>query len=94
MKLVYKPFSIFAHQLAARAGKAAFGAIWNRVGPGEAPPAPTAGRLNLVYVAGSAALEAATMAAVGAVADQLSARVFHHLIGAWPQKPRDTEREG
>ena len=91
MKLVYKPFAIFAHQIAARAGKATFSAIWSKVGPGETPPRPTAGRLGLAYVAGSAALEAATMAAVGAVVDQLTARLFHHLIGAWPDKPEGTE---
>jgi hypothetical protein len=90
MKLVYTPFSIFAHQIAARAGKAAFHSIWTRVSVSDTPPpSATAGRVNLVYVAGSAALEAATMAAVGAIVDQLTARAFHHLLGAWPTKPAD-----
>ena len=93
MKLVYMPFKVFAHQVATRAGKAAFGSIWSKVGPDEKPPAPTAGRRNLAYVAGSAALEAATMAAVAAVADQLAARAFHHLLGAWPEKPGSDEEE-
>lgn len=91
MRLVYKPFSIFAHQLAARLGKDAFNAIWTRVGDGERPAPPTAGRLNLFEVASAAALEAATMAATTAVIDQLTARVFHHLLGAWPQKPQSAE---
>lgn len=87
MKLLYTPFSLFAHQLAGRIGKSAFAAIWGKVGSGEKPPAPTAGRLSLTAVAGSAALEAATMAATTAVVDQLTARFFHHLLGAWPKKP-------
>jgi hypothetical protein len=88
MKLVYKPFSLFAHQLAGRIGKSAFAALWGRIGSGERPPAPTAGRLSLTSVAGSAALEAATMAATTAVIDQLTARAFHHLVGAWPEKAK------
>jgi hypothetical protein len=88
MKLVYAPFSLFAHQLAGRVGKSAFAAIWRKVGSGERPPAPSAGRLSLTSVAGSAALEAATMAAATAVIDQLTARTFHHLLGAWPQKTK------
>jgi hypothetical protein len=88
MKLVYKPFSLFAHQLAGRLGKSAFAAIWQKVGSGEGPPAPTAGRLSLTSVAGSAAREAATMAATTAVIEQLTARAFHHLLGAWPQKTK------
>ena len=94
MKLVYKPFSIFAHQLATRVGKSAFDAIWTNVRSGETPPVPTAGRVSLTYVAAAAALEAATMAAVAAVIDQLSARAFHSLVGAWPDKPPKTKEAG
>ena len=88
MKVVYKPFSLFTRQIATRVGNTAFGAIWARVaGSSERPPNATAGHRSLVGVAGAAALEAATMAAVAAVADQLTARAFHHLLGAWPEKP-------
>lgn len=87
MKVVYKPFSLFTRQIASRVGKSAFGAIWGRVAESEHPPKPTAGHRNLASVAGAAALEAATMAAVTAVVDQLTARAFHHLLGAWPEKP-------
>jgi hypothetical protein len=92
MGLVYKPFSIFAHGIAARLGKETFAAIWMRVGDGDRPAQPTAGRLNLFAVASAAALEAATMAATTAVIDQLTARVFHHLLGAWPQRPQAAEQ--
>jgi hypothetical protein len=87
MKVVYKPFSLFTRQIATRVGNTAFGAIWARVADSERPPKATAGHRSLVAVAGAAALEAATMAAVAAVADQLTARAFHHLLGAWPEKP-------
>lgn len=92
MKLVYKPFSIFAKSVGTRLGKTAFDAVWDRVGPGPAPPSPTAGQVNLAYLAGSAALEAATMAAIAAVIDQLTARGFHYLIGAWPEKSRKADQ--
>ncbi len=35
----------------------------------------------------TAALQAAVLAGVGAVIDQIAARVFHQLFGAWPGKP-------
>jgi hypothetical protein len=91
MKFVYKPFQIVAHSVASRLGKTAFETVWGRVGDGDRPPKPTAGRVSLPRVATAAALEAATMAAVGAVIDQLTARSFHHLIGAWPEKPPEAE---
>jgi hypothetical protein len=93
VKLVYTPFSIFAKQVATRLGKATFEGIWAKVGDGEKPPKPTAGRAGLVEVAGAAALEAATMAAVGAAVDQLTARWFHYLFGAWPAKPNAEKTE-
>jgi hypothetical protein len=86
MKLLFKPFEIFAGVIAHRTGRTAFQAMWSRMGE-EEPPSPLAGRVGLAQVAGSAALEAATIAAAAAMADQLAARVFHHLFGAWPEKP-------
>jgi len=87
MKLLYKPFAIFAGVIGHRTGRTAFEAVWSHVGEDEKPPSPRAGRLGLAQVAGSAALEAATVAAIAAVFEQLAARVFHHLFGAWPEKP-------
>jgi hypothetical protein len=91
MKFVYKPFQIVAHSIATKLGKTAFESVWGKVGEGERPPKPTAGRISVPKVAAAAALEAATMAAIGAAVDQLTARSFHHLIGAWPEKPPEAE---
>ncbi len=89
MKFIYKPFSIMASAVGKKLGQAAFEALWAAIGEGERPPKPTASELPLARVATAAALEAATMAAAGAVVDQLAARAFHHLIGAWPDKPSE-----
>jgi hypothetical protein len=88
MKLFYKPFSILGHQIAGRLGRTAFAALWERVGGGDPPPKATAGRVGLVRLATATALEAATMAAAGAIVEQLTARFFHNLLGAWPEKPK------
>jgi hypothetical protein len=86
MKLLYKPFEIAAKMVGKRIGKTAFAKLWERLGDPAGPPKPTTGRQELATLAGAAAVEAATLAAVGAVIDQLAARVFHHLFGAWPGK--------
>lgn len=93
MKLVYKPFALVARSIGSRLGKAAFHGVWGRVGESDHPPSPTAGRVNLAQLAAVAALEAATLAAIEATIDQLSARAFHQLIGAWPEKPPEAEDE-
>ncbi|HWD85155.1 MAG TPA: DUF4235 domain-containing protein [Solirubrobacteraceae bacterium] len=93
MKFIYKPFSILAKSVGTRLGKSAFDTVWERVGDSEEPPSPTAGRVSLARVAASAALEAATMAAVGAAIEQLTARGFHRLIGAWPEKAPEAEQQ-
>ncbi len=87
MKLLYKPLGIITAVLAHRIGRTAFQAVWSRVGAQDRPPSPLAGRIGLAQVAGSAALEAATIATVSAVIEQLAARLFHHIFGAWPEKP-------
>ena len=89
VKLVYKPFAIIAGTIGKKLGQAAFESVWASVGEGEKPPKPTAGPRPLTHVAATAALEAATRAAAGAVVDQLAARMFHHLLGAWPDKPQE-----
>lgn len=85
MKLLYAPFSIVAGVLGARAGRTAFTALWSRISdsPKPSPKAPDA---SLAGVALAAALEGATLAASGAVVSNLSARLFHHLFGAWPEQ--------
>jgi hypothetical protein len=85
VRLLYKPFGIAAGILGARAGRKAFRALWSRVSetPKPSPGEPDAGFGQVVV---SAAIEGATLAAVGAAVNLLAARAFHHLIGIWPDK--------
>ena len=87
MGVLYKPFSIIAKMLGKRAGRAAFANVWEQVGDGDGPPASNAGYRPVTSVFWTAALQAAVLAGVGAVIDQMAARVFHQLFGAWPGKP-------
>ena len=98
MKILYKPFGIIASLIGAKIAKSVFKALWTRIDqrrrPSRRPP-----DASFQKVVGAAALEAATMAAIGAAVDRASARTFHHLTGIWPgerrartgagQKPRD-----
>jgi hypothetical protein len=87
MKLLYTPFSIVAGILGARAGRKAFATLWGELSDSPKPSAkaPDAG---LAQVALSAALEGATLAGTAAIVTQLSVRLFHHLFGVWPEKPK------
>jgi uncharacterized protein DUF4235 len=85
MKILYKPFGLIAGLIAARIAKSLFTAIWAKV-DNTPPPEPTAPSATFPKAVGGKALEAATMAGVGAAADRLGAKVFHHLTGAWPGK--------
>jgi Protein of unknown function (DUF4235) len=89
MKLLYTPFQIVTKIVSNRIGKDAFSSIWSRFSDLEKPPAATAGHRKLTHVAGAAALEAATLAAFTAVGQQLTARLFHYLFGAWPERPKE-----
>ncbi len=83
MKFLYKPFGIIAGLIGARIARSIFVAVWARIDE-EAPPKPTTEEASFPKVVGAAALEAATMASIGAVVDRAGARVFHHLTGFWP----------
>jgi Protein of unknown function (DUF4235) len=87
MKIFYKPFGIVSGIIGAKLGQRVFRRLWSRIDP-DVPPDPTAGDAPLVKVVAAASLEAATMAAIGAVVDRASARFFHHLFGLWPGKSR------
>ena len=91
MGVLYKPFSILARMLAKRMGQAAVSDLWGRVGDSAGPPPPNAGRRPLGSVFATAAVQAAILAGVGAVVDQLAARAFHQIFGAWPGKPVELE---
>ncbi len=83
MKLLYKPFSIFAGILGARAGKQMFEAIWGGLSDSPKPSYRDA-EASLGKIVVSAALEGATLAASVAFAHQLTLRLFRHLFGVWP----------
>jgi hypothetical protein len=83
MKLLYKPFGIIAGLIGARIAAAIFKAIWARIDEQD-PPKPTTEGATFPKVVGAAALEAATIASVGAAVDRAGARAFHHLTGIWP----------
>jgi hypothetical protein len=92
MKILYKPFGLIAAFIAARLGKSIFKGLWAKIDDAE-PPAPTAPNATLPKVVGAAALEAATMAGVGAAVDRATARAFHHLTGIWPGDAPESESD-
>lgn len=92
MKIFYKPFGIIAGMIGAKVGQRVFAKVWARVDM-LAPPEPTAGDAPLPKVVAAAALEAATMAAIGAVVDRAAASTFHYLFGAWPGKSQQEKTE-
>jgi hypothetical protein len=83
MRFLYKPFGLIAGIVGAKVGHRTFHAIWQQLDAAE-PPDATAGDAPLGKVVAAAALQAATMAAIGAVVDRAAARAFHQLFGAWP----------
>jgi Protein of unknown function (DUF4235) len=90
MKILYKPFGIIATLIGARIARGIFKTVWSRIDD-EQPPSPTTADASFPKIVGAAALEAATMAAVGAAVDRASARTFHHLTGIWPGEPREPD---
>jgi len=92
MKILYKPFAIIAGLIGARIAKAIFKTLWSRIDQ-EAPPKPTTAGASFPKVVGAAALEAATMAGVGAAVDRAGARTFHHLTGIWPGDKQEEKKE-
>src|SRR5438270_3435215 len=88
MKLIYKPFSLLFTLAAGWMGRNIFRSVWSRI-DAEDPPRPTSHQAALGKVVGAAALEAATMASVGAAAHRASARAFHYLTGVWPDDKKE-----
>jgi hypothetical protein len=92
MKLLYKPFALIASLIAARIGKSLFRGLWSKVDEAP-PPKPDTGEGTVVKVVAGAALRAGVMAGVAAAIHRGSAKVFHHLIGAWPDKPAEENED-
>ncbi len=91
MKLLYKPFGIIAGVIGAKIGQSVFKALWARV-DNAPPPKPELEQAPLPKVVAASALEAATLAGVGAAADTLSRRWFQYLTGFWPG-PKEAEEK-
>jgi predicted DNA-binding transcriptional regulator YafY len=85
MKILYKPFAIIASLIGARLARSVFKSLWTKIDDAD-PPEPTIEEASFGKVVAAAALEAATMAAIGAAIDRASARSFHYLTGFWPGK--------
>jgi Protein of unknown function (DUF4235) len=93
MKLLYKPFALIAGIIGARLGRAVFKQLWAQVDDGD-PPSLKTPDASLGKVVGAQALEAATLAGVGAAVDRASRRSFQYLVGIWPgDKPTDEQQE-
>ncbi len=92
MKILYKPFALIAGLIAARIGRSVFQSLWAKVDDAP-PPAPGTGEASTAKVVGARALQGAVMAAVAATVDRTFARAFHHLVGAWPEKPPKPKNE-
>ncbi len=90
MKLLYKPFAIIAGLIASRLGRSAFRSVWSKIDHGP-PPSPGSGEASAVKVVGAQALQAGVMAGVAAAVNRAFAASFHHLVGAWPDKPREPD---
>jgi hypothetical protein len=91
-KLLYKPFAIIAGLIAARLGRGIFRGLWSKI-DNDPPPAPGTGDASTAKVVGAQALQAGVMAGVAAAVDRAFARSFHHLVGAWPEKPPEEKAE-
>jgi hypothetical protein len=92
MKILYKPFAIIAGMIGAAIGRQVFKAVWSRI-DAEEPPKATTPEVPLGKVVGARALEAATMAGVGAAVDRASLNSFRYLTGVWAGKSKEEEKQ-
>jgi hypothetical protein len=91
-KLLYKPFAIIAGLITARLGRGIFRSLWAKIDDAP-PPRPGTGEGSTAKVVGAQALQAGVMAGVAAGVDRAFARTFHHLVGAWPDKPPEEKAQ-
>jgi Protein of unknown function (DUF4235) len=91
MRIFYRLFARLTGTVAGRVGKGLFKGLWSRIDEGEPPP-PTKLDASLGKVLLGAALEAATMAAVAALSERLTASAFHYLFGV-SLEPKDGDEE-
>jgi Protein of unknown function (DUF4235) len=81
MRLFYRLFARVTGGFAARIGKMLFDSLWSTIDH-EDPPRATSLDASMSKVLVGATLEAATMAAVAAVVERLTASTFSYLFGA------------
>jgi hypothetical protein len=91
MRLLYKPFGLIGGLIAARIGRSLFNSLWERFD--DKPPPPSGANASTTKIVASHVVEAGMMAGVAAAVDHWGARVFHHLIGVWPEKQPKYEDE-
>jgi hypothetical protein len=92
MRIVYKLLAKITGGVAARFGKSLFTSLWSRIDERE-PPKPTNLDESLPKVVAGATLEAATMAAVGAVVERATASAFRYLFGVSPEPKQKDKQE-
>lgn len=92
MKILYKPLAIIAGVIGAAIGRKVFKTVWAQIDEEEAPKATTPD-VPVGKVVGARALEAATMAAVGAAVDRATLNSFEYLTGVWAGKDKEPEQE-
>lgn len=92
MKLLYKPFALIAGFITKRLSRAVFKSLWSRVDD-QPPPLPGTGEASTAMVVGAQVLQGAVMFGTAAAVNRTMARVFHHLIGTWPEKVPEPEPE-
>ncbi|HEY2771548.1 MAG TPA: DUF4235 domain-containing protein [Solirubrobacteraceae bacterium] len=92
IKLLYKPFAIVAGIIGSMIGRQVFKTLWARIDR-EEPPKATTPDVPLGKVVGARALEAATMAGVGAAVDRASLNSFRYLTGVWAGKSDEPEEQ-
>ncbi len=90
MKLLYKPFSIVAGILGARAGNQMFEAIWGNLSDSPSPTFKDSdASLGKIVVA--ATIRGAAVAGSVAFTHQMTLRLFRHLFGVWPERTKQDE---
>lgn len=91
MKLLYKPFGIFAGIIGGLISKKIFEQIWGLLDK-EEPPKATSKYATWPKVLGAAAVQGMTFKVTRAAVDRAGARGFEHLTGVWPgEKAPDPE---
>ena len=92
VKILYRPFAIFAGLIGVAIGRRVFKQIWAQI-DGEHVPTANTPDVPVGKVVSARALEAATMAAVGAAVDRATLNSFEYLTGIWAGHDRDEEKE-